>query len=287
MLRKIYILFLLALAGCTRSIIPYSPPQIVVEGWIEAGRAPVVMVTTTVPVSTEKQELSSLEANVVRWATVSVSDGEQELFLTGRMTKDYFPPYIYTTAMMTGEVGKTYKLKVKYGGQEVEAETTIPEAHELDYVRAEKSGKDGYVIVAGLKDRPQTKDYYKFFIRVSGRDSVYTSSFLGLVDDEILDEGVNDIQVFNGFAPSSLEVENEKKMYFEQGDKVGVRLCTMDEVSYEYWEDFDDVSSLSLNPFFPVMKKIRSNIKGGLGYWAGYGSSYYVVECGDAQQTID
>lgn len=85
----------MTLAGCTGALIPHSPQQIVVEGWIEDGKAPVVMVTTTVPVSTEKQELSSLEKNVVRWATVSVSDGEKEVFLTGRRNDDYFPPYIY------------------------------------------------------------------------------------------------------------------------------------------------------------------------------------------------
>ena len=278
-MKRIYIFLLMTLAGCTGALIPHSPQQIVVEGWIEDGKAPVVMVTTTVPVSTEKQELSSLEKNVVRWATVSVSDGEKEVFLTGRRNDDYFPPYIYTTAMLTGQPGKKYRLNVKYSGMRVMSETTIPQSHHLEYLRAEKSGDDNYVLVAGLEDREQSKDYYKFFVRVDGRDSIYISSFLGLVDEAILSEGVNDIQIFNTFKPSSLDVENEAEMYFKKGDKVGVRLCNMDQRVYEYWEDFDDVSSLSLNPFFPVMKKIRSNISGGLGYWAGYGSSYYYIEC--------
>ena len=279
MVRKIYILLLLALAGCTGIVIPESSPQIVVEGWIEEGRSPIVMVTTTVPVSTDKKELSELEKNVVRWATVSVSDGEKEVYLTGRRNDDYFPPYIYTTALLTGKAGTRYTLKVKYSGLHAIAETTIPEPHRLQSLRAEKSGEDNYVLVAGLEDREQTKDFYKFFIQVEGRDSAYTSSFLGLVDDEILSEEVNDIQVFNGFQPSGMDLTQEKEMYFKQGDKVRVRLCTMDEQVYRYWEDFDDVASLSLNPFFPVTKKIRTNIAGGLGYWAGYGSSYYYIEC--------
>lgn len=279
MAKRIFIFLLLVTVGCTDVIIPEYPQQIVVEGWIEEGRAPIVMVTTTVPVSTERQELESLEKNVVRWATVSVSDGEKEVYLTGRRNNDYFPPYIYTTAMMSGKAGKTYSLRVKYSGMVVEAKTTIPQPHWLQHIRAEKSGDgDGYVIVAGLKDRPETKDWYRFFVRVAGKDSVYTSSFLSLVDDVVLADGVNEIQVFNAFNPSTLETEGTD-MYFKEGDKVGVKLCTMDEEAYQYWEDFDDVASLSLNPFFPVMKKIRSNIQGGLGYWAGYGSSYYSVEC--------
>ena len=35
-------------------------------------------------------------------------------------------------------------------------------------------------------------------------------------------------------------------------------------------------------PFFPVNKKIRSNVSSGMGYWAGYGSSYYKVSIADS-----
>lgn len=247
------------------------------EFWLIAGRAPVVIVTTTVPVSEEKKDMSSLKENIVRWATVSVTDGENEVFLTGRRDDDYFPPYVYSTSMLSGEIGKRYRLKVRYSGLEVEAETVIPPAHELKYIDTEQTKNGSYMLRAGLNDRPETKDYYKFFIRVDGRDSVYKSSLLGLVDDAVLDNGVNDIQIFNSFGPSS--VPRDSSMYFKVGDKVWVKLCTMSEDVYNYWSDFDDVASLSLNPFFPVTKKIRSNIKGGLGYWAGYGSTYYSVEC--------
>ena len=87
--------------------------------------------------------------------------------------------------------------------------------------------------------------------------------------------GCNDVQI--PYYPPKLVVEG----WIESGGPpvVAVRFCTMDNASYQYWEDYDDVSSLSLNPFFPVTKKIRSNIKGGLGYWAGYGTSYYYIDC--------
>lgn len=277
MKRCLVILTLLVLAGCSGVVIPTYPVRLVVEGWIENGRSPVVMVTTTVPVSEEPRDIASLEENVVRWATVSVSDGEKEVFLTGKIHKNYFPPYIYTTAMMSGEPGRTYTLKVRYGGQTVTAETVIPDPVELEYIKAEKVGDENYTIRAGLKDRKDTKDYYKFFTKVIGKDSLYKSSFLGLIDDVTLDDDVSQLQVFNGFNPST--VQKDTLMHFKPGDRVGVRFCTMGEDEFHYWEDFDDVASLSLNPFFPVSKKIRSNIKGGLGYWAGYGSTYYYLTC--------
>ena len=276
-MKRLLVFILLVLAGCSDAVIPYYPPHLVIEGWIEAGRSPVVMVTTSVPVTDEKRDISSLEENMVRWATVSVSDGENEVFLTGQYDKDYFPPYIYTSSWITGEVGKTYRLKVKYSGRAVEAETVIPAPHALEYVRPEKISDENYVISVGLKDNETTKDYYKSFVKVAGKDSVFRSAFLGLVDDAVLQDGINDMQIFNGFAPSGLE--KDVQMYFKEGEKVALRFCTLGQDAFQYWTDFDDVASLSRNPFFPVTKKIRSNIKGGLGYWAGYGSSYYVVEC--------
>ena len=34
---------------------------------------------------------------------------------------------------------------------------------------------------------------------------------------------------------------------------------------------------LSRNPLFPVAKNLQSNMTGALGYWFGYGSSFYYV----------
>ena len=134
---------------------------------------------------------------------------------------------------------------------------------------------DVYEIKAGLQDNPQTKDYYKFFTRINGKNSIHESSFLGLFDDVELAEGINDIKVLGKFTSSLGASDNHT--YFSPGDIVSVRFCTLSETSYQYWRDYEDVAALSLNPFFPVTKKIRSNIKGGLGYWAGYGSKYYSV----------
>jgi hypothetical protein len=132
-----------------------------------------------------------------------------------------------------------------------------------------------YEIKAGLEDNPQTKDYYKFFTKVSGKNSIHVPSFMGLFDDAELGTGVNDLKVLGKFSSNFGTSDNDT--YFSPGDVVSVRFCTLDDVAYQYWRDYEDVSSLSLNPFFPVTKKIRSNIKGGLGYWAGYGSRYYSV----------
>lgn len=271
----------MVLAGCATDVVfSQDSPEIVVEGWIEDGGFPVVIVTTSVPVSTDYKDWDTLMDHLVRWAKVSISDGEKEVILTGKMDTDYFPPYIYTTARMRGEAGKKYSLKVEYGGRTETAETTIPSKVPLEYVKVLER-TDGYGIVAGLKDNTETKDYYKFFTMVEGVDSTYVSSFLGLVDDVVLGEEVTDIAINSTFVSNFNTIERSQVSY-EEDDVVRVRFVTMDEASFNYWSDYDDVTILSTNPFFPVNKKIRSNISSGMGYWAGYGSTYYRVSIADS-----
>ena len=93
MKKLMFVLAAILFLGCSEEILPEGEPQVVVEGWIEAGGPPVVLVSTTVPITSKWQELQPvLESCVVRWATVSVFDGEEEIFLTGKLNNAYMPP---------------------------------------------------------------------------------------------------------------------------------------------------------------------------------------------------
>lgn len=272
------------LIGCAEVELPVSNPQIVVEGWIESGGYPVVMLTTTVPVGSEIQDEEHLKEYIINWGKVTVSDGEKEIVLTGKKNEDYFPPYIYTTTRIRGEAGKTYSLKVEYSQRTVTARTTIPEPVPLEYLRVgkAKNAEDKYTITGGLKDDPSRKDYYKIFTKTFGKDSIFTPSFMGLINDEILTESVEEIAI-NGNRSIS---DSEGSIYFDADDYVMIRFCSLDHESWMYWNDFDEISSLSTNPFFPVTSRIRSNISGGLGYWAGYGATHYMVSVRDSLQNF-
>jgi len=278
--QTIYAFFVLTtLAGCSDAYIPESLPQIVVEGWIEDKGYPVVILTTTVPIDGERKDNESLQEYLIRWGKVTISDGENDVVLTGMRDKDYFPPYIYTTSSIRGKAGKSYSLKVEYSGRTVTATTTIPEPVSLEHIKVKKSdNEESYYITGGLRDNRLTKDYYKFFVKRSRRDSIYKPSFMGLVNDEILSENIEELPINRGI---STIIEKEGN-FFSKDDIVHIRFCTLDEQSYAYWSDFDTIYSLSRNPFFPANSRIRSNIKGGLGYWAGYGSTYYMVSIPDS-----
>lgn len=281
MKRFAVIISLLCLLNCSGFEIPQSDPGIVVEGWIEDGMHPVVIVTTSVPVTSEYQDRSILYDCIVRWARVTVSDGDERVILTGKFSSDYFPPYIYTTSKIRGQAGKTYTLTVEYEDYVETAVTTIPGRVPLEYIRVEEEEKGAYRILAGLKDNPETKDYYRFFTCTDGVDSTYVPSFLGLVDDAVLNDGVTEMPV-NGAYVAKFGTEQRSPMTFLEDDVVKIRFSSMDEVTFAYWSDYDDIITLSANPLFPVSKTIRSNVSSGMGCWAGYGSSYYTVSIADS-----
>lgn len=274
----IYTFLLLIVIGCSDVKLPQSEPQLAIDGWIETGKGPVVMVTVTVPVDQEIGSEEDLKSHVVIWGKVTVSDGERDVILTGMKNDDYYPPYIYTTSSMRGEAGKTYSIKVEYGGRTATAVTSVPEEVPIGDLKVRKSNDgSGYYITAILKDDPYAKNYYKVFVRRSGKDSIYVPSFLGLINDEVLSDGADEILINNAID----NMEQSAGTYFSDDDDVFIRFSSIDEAAYHYWSDFDGIT-MSRNPLFPVTSRIRSNITGGLGHWSGYGSSYYRVSIADS-----
>ena len=261
--------------GCEETEVKQVPPQLVVEGWIDSGGFPIVKLTTTVPVSKQAQSTDSFDRFLVRWAKVTVSDGTREVVLTGMPNRDYFPPYIYTTSEMRGEVGKTYTLKVDYQDFHAHAVTTIPKPVALSRISTEKIPlyPEWFKLRIDFKDDPATTDYYKVFVRLYGEKYDFHSTYFGTYNDRLLP------------TQASLLVENARQnvvnptaTFFKRYEAVNIKFCHIDSVSYAFWKSFDDYQSEGRNPLFNSMQNIRSNIQGGLGYWCGYGVSYYLYQ---------
>lgn len=282
-MKKILIAFTLLLAAaCTPSWQPEGEERLVIEGWIDAGGFPIVMVTTSVPTSTEYQSIDDQKNHLVRHAKVTVSDGENSVILTGMDNKRYFPPFIYTTSDMRGVTGKAYSLKVEFSGMTATASTTIPAAVPLDSLWCVPSSDDKgkYNIKARFSDPEATEDYYRLFVKVAGKDSSYVASYMGCLRDSDLANPA-ELPVMRG-----LSVDNENSWAwnpasYEKGDEVLVKFCTMDSISYEFWNSYDRVVSLSILPMFQATYNPEYNISGGIGYWCGYGASKYTIMVGE------
>lgn len=252
-------------------------PEIVVDGWIEEGEAANVILTQTVMVNPDiEQGEIKLQDIPIRWAMVTVSDGEQEEVLVGRKSDGIFPPYRYTGVTIRGEAGKKYFLKVEYSGRTVTAETTIPEPVRIDDFKVIKSEECDtlYRIDISFRDDRKEKNWYKVLTSIRDEkagteDMRYYSAFMGTVSDEILGPEENTMTVSRPFRHIRTE---DYSPYFHKGETVKVKLAQIDEASFLFWSDYENEISNGKNILFPSTSDLRSNVNGGRGIWCGYNS---------------
>lgn len=270
-------LFVIAFLFCSCNNDPIKGrEEVVVEGWIENGQSPVVILSKTFTVSTEK-ETDSDETIVLPWGKVTVSDGEKSVVLTGQYDERYTPPYIYTTSNITGKPGQTYYLTVEYGNRKLTAQTTIPFPDSLQDIRAERCEDSDslYQITATFRDNPLTTDYYMFMTRVLNKDSRYYPAYMGIVSDENLE--TENVRMIHPGIHTITDIKHKYEPYFKLNDTVLVKFTKLDETSYNIHKVYNELVILSFNPLFSNDIALPSNIKGGLGFWCGYATTNYRI----------
>lgn len=272
-------ILLLAAISCSQDYISVGRPQLVVEGWIEEGAFPMVIVTQTVPVSTDRKTSDSLSEYVIVDADVTVSDGVNVSHLYCGKDDNYFPNRVYKAFDFRGEAGKSYTLTVRYAGECVTGVTTIPASCPLDsLVTHLEPGDTAYSLTAHFTRGDETPDdvCYRFFTKLEGTDKRFLPSFLGTVDSRSItdrDAGAPGIQaslpLYRGVTVPFSDID----FHWYAGQTVQVKFCTMERSIWSWWNSYDSVTAFSTNPLFPVSVNACSNISGGIGYWAGYGTT--------------
>ncbi len=255
----------LAVAACSKND-PDPQSYLVLEGWIENGAHPYVLLSESIPLVADRDvQPSDLVGFVAKWAKVTVSDGSHEVVLTGHVDQNYFPPYVFTTDEITGEVGKTYDIRVEYKDYVVTGSTTIPEPVPIDSLRILTRQDSTCTLGCYFTDPPAKGNYYKVFTMTSDKDKRWQPSSMACVSDEVID-GPTEVPLF--CAQRMMDYLNYPNLYY--GDDVWVKLCTMDEYGYRFWKNFELSQSSSLGIIW-LNNKVESNIQGAVGYWIGYG----------------
>lgn len=275
----------LLLGGCSDAPEPLDAEQLplVVEGWIENGEHPIVIVTKAADLS---RDISSFEEYVQKWCRVSIAvdDGEAEM-LTGRINHDYTPSFLFTSKRITGSRGQKYTLKIETDKDTIVATTIIPSREAfIDSVKVERSPSCDtlYQIRAFSSAICQRPDgYYKFFTRVMNKETRFYSSFLGTFEGTTYNSE-------NGFTVSKGIHDTFTGKFTPQyscGDKVMLKLAVLTPEGFDFWNAYENAVSLGGNLFFPSSKGCPTNLqvlrKGApqpRGYWLGYSSSLAIAE---------
>lgn len=256
---------------------------IVVEGWIEDGANPMVIVTRAIDLTADSLDLSE---SVEKWCRVTVSDskGHSEI-LTARNNSAYVPSLVFTGRRIKGAVGETYTLLIETDNDAYSATAVIPEPVSIDSLRISRAESSDtlYQIHAFVNIDRSAVGHYKFFTQVRNREKRYYSSFLGTFQSSFynpatgfsVSRGVH--TDFKGF----LENPDWEKPNFTPnyclGDTVSIKLCSIQPEIYDFWRAYENSVSLSGNLLFNISQSCPSNIPGAKGYWAGYGATIRTV----------
>ena len=307
--RKIYkLIFLLLLSclGCEKEIyisIPPAEEKLVVEGFIEQGMPPIVILTKSSGYF-ESTDISSMQNTIIKDADVFINNGTQELKLTQLCVNtlpDSMLPYIssltgltpdhlklfdycfYTTlnSSLWGEAGKTYTLSINHRNKNYKAVSSIPQLVPLDslwFIKRTPEGNLG-TIWARLSDPPFTYNAYRIFTKRLGRDESYTPSWGSVFEDKFFDGKTFDFYFYRGSKANSENPDdnNIERAFFRTGDTIVVKFCSIDNGVFRFIRDLETEVSNNGNPFAAPLT-IHSNItNGALGYWAGYGAAYDTI----------
>ncbi|MCC9167044.1 DUF4249 family protein [Pontibacter harenae] len=299
----LWLLLIMALFGCEDDVtldLPAGEEQLVVEGHIEQGAPPIVVVTRTVPVFSNAT-IQDRAARFVHGAEVVVRSGGSVYTLQEvpaaaftpelkRLLSEQFavPPiqlatgssfvfYAYTTDELQGEVGKNYLLQIKYEDQLLTSTTTIPQLNPL------------LSLFTQPHPNPQEDSLVSLFYRYADPDTLGNSIryftkrnsepfYPGLLSSVFTDELINGAPLLSfplaRGVPQGQELDEETAGYFGKGDTVTIRWAAIDLPHYRFWSTLEAERSSNGSPIGSP-KITGSNIKGGLGIWGGYGVTYH------------
>lgn len=249
--------------------------KIVVEGWIEEGDVPQVILSSSIPI-TEVIDSTNVLDHAIRSAKVTVSDGQKVEVLRVKNDKDRLPPFVYYGSEIIGEAGKTYTLKIEYLNRIVSASTKIPKTVPLisaAYIKNNVADSTGYVFVK-FDDPTNEKNYYQIATRLAEHEPIFVPAFYGNLDDKNFDSPKISMQVNRGVL---IFPKTKYKPYFIDGDLIFVKLRTMNKDALDFWNSWQNEIVNSRNPIYPSNTSLKSNIYGGIGIWAGYGQNTILV----------
>jgi hypothetical protein len=296
----------IALVSCTKDIevkLPDAQVKICVDGKIEPGNPPFVILTHNMPYF-GTTDLNALQSMFVHNAIVKISNGVTTVTLTeycSQSIPDSLLPIVaaftgvdtaslksfnyclYTTfnTAVWGTVGTTYALTIDAEGKSLSSSATILAPIPLDstwcrYIKANSTGDSLGYVFAHLSDPPVEGNCYRWLAMRKGKDQSFVAPAGSVIDDKFFNGKSFDFAYNRGNVPNSTAPDdnNEEAGYFKIGDTVIVKYCTIDRATFDFFRQVDVAVYSQGNPF-SAPTSVPSNIyprEDALGVWCGYGT---------------
>lgn len=259
-----------------------TAPVLVVEGQIENGQAPAIVLTTSLDYFSTIDAVT-LNNTYVHNAKVTITSGnktytlnEASVSLPSGYYFYYYTTNVFSQTPLVGDLGKKYDLRIETGGKIYTATTNIPLlTKRIDSLWWKKAPNNPdttkAVLMARVTDPPGYGNYIRYFTKTNrddfypGRNSVY--------DDQIIDGKTYDVQIDQGITRNSKPTGDDYG-YFKRGDTVTVKHCNIDKATYDFWRTWEFSYQSIGNPFSTPGKVMGNISNGALGSFCGYGVQY-------------
>jgi hypothetical protein len=307
MMRTLLILVILIqlVSSCTKEVkidIPGYSEQLVIDGSIETGGVPLVLLSKTSDIYAAT-DLQAYIDGFVSGAILTINDGTTTVQMDEICT-DNLPPgteayaadlfgipvseianyhicaYTTFTSPMIGQVGKTYTLTVSFEGKTYTSTTTIlPPTPLTETFWKEETGHPGKGFSWGkLSDPAGQSDYYMWEVKYLS-ENFFTKTFNPIFDDQFFNGLTFDFPYENPMNWDDNSIPEGDRGYFSLNDTLVIKLSKMDEKVFDFYKKKYAQLYSAGNPF-ATPTNIPTNIKGGaLGVWAGFSPSYDTLIC--------
>ncbi len=304
-----WIFLLITLFSCTKEVkidIPGYQNQLVVDGIIETGGHPIVLLSQSANIY-EQSDLATYISRFVYDANLSVIHGNDTFPLTlytipelpidsqkkvaEMLRLDWneallLPIKVYSSTVLIAEASQSYTLHISYQGKTYQGTTYLPTPTPLDtiYWKSEPGTNQYGYSWAKLSDPVQQFDAYKWEVKrvntFNGApiDDIYKRGFGGFFSDQFFDGQTIEFYYENPLKRKDTTHLKAYKRYYRLGDSVVVKFSKMDQQVYSFYDKkYAQLNSAS-SPFSTPVN-VPTNIPGLLGVWAGFSPCYDTLYC--------
>ncbi len=304
---------LLFIFSCSKEVnieIPGYQEQIVVDGFIETGLPPVVLLSKSQDVYSPT-DINAFLLTLITDAEIWVSNGtdsvQLELISANNLPQEVaeivagklriklnelamLPISFYSTSNTSiyGEINKNYNLYIKHNDKNYEASSSILEPTYLDdlYWKIEPETIEYGYSWARLTDPSMHYDAYKWEVkRINIKNGKTKDEWYKPTSDPYFDDQFFNGMTFDFFYENPMGRKGDTthlKIYrrlYKSGDSVVVKLSKINPSTYDFFSKKRRQLRSNGSPFASPIN-IPSNISGGaLGIWAGFAPYYDTLYC--------
>jgi hypothetical protein len=292
------------LSACTKEItldLPKPTDKLVVEGNIEANSPPFVILTKNSPYfgginlndigkyfvkdadkvwvyddfgdTSKLQKLCISNAAIAKQFGYDFSGDSTVPELCIYTIPDVFTWFTTGRASFTGKVNRDYHLYIEAEGKKVSSTTHIPDFFPFDSLQVRhhpKPENDSLKQLYLYLTFPTAEGHYVRLQTKRNSEPYYAPPNGSTFEYKVFLGQSTGLPVSRGQAPGA-EFDQNTFGYFWKGDTVSVSWSQIDKSTFDFYSTLENDGGDS--PFSAPVK-IVSNIKGGLGVWAGTATTY-------------